>query len=141
MRIRACSVMCNRPAPPLPRSRTCWPRRLNANLTAWRSAPAPVELERLTINWIKEIIGYDGEAAGLFVSGGSMANFAALAAARQSRASSDLADKGARSLSKDDAHVLFGRNTSFNRQSRGSARNRTGKCAQGRGGREFQNPH
>ncbi len=67
---------------------------LNANLTAWRSAPAPVELERLTINWIKEILGYDGEAAGLFVSGGSMANFAALAAARQSRASSDLADKG-----------------------------------------------
>ena len=73
---------------------------LNANLTAWRSAPAPVELERLTINWIKEILGYDGEAAGLFVSGGSMANLAALAAARQSRAPSDLADKGARCLSQ-----------------------------------------
>ena len=25
---------------------------LNANLTIWRSAPAPVELERLTIDWI-----------------------------------------------------------------------------------------
>src|SRR5581483_12380345 len=25
---------------------------LNANLTVWRSAPAPVELERLTIDWI-----------------------------------------------------------------------------------------
>ena len=58
---------------------------LNANLTAWRSAPAAVELERLTINWIKEIIGYDADAAGLFVSGGSMANFAALAAARQTK--------------------------------------------------------
>ena len=71
---------------------------LNANLTAWRSAPAAVELERLTINWIKQILGYDAEAAGLFVSGGSMANMAALAAARQSKAESDLAGKGARSL-------------------------------------------
>jgi aromatic-L-amino-acid decarboxylase len=73
---------------------------LNANLTAWRSAPAAVEMERLTINWIKEILGYDAEAAGLFVSGGSMANLAALAAARQSKAQSDLADKGARCLSR-----------------------------------------
>ena len=71
---------------------------LNANLTAWRSAPAAVELERLTINWIKEILGYDAKAAGLFVSGGSMANMAALAAARQSKAPSDLAGKGAQSL-------------------------------------------
>jgi aromatic-L-amino-acid/L-tryptophan decarboxylase len=58
---------------------------LNANLTAWRSAPAAVEVERLTINWIKEIIGYNPDAAGLFVSGGSMANLAALAVARQAK--------------------------------------------------------
>src|SRR5438045_8478927 len=43
---------------------------LNANLTAWRSAPAAVEIERLTINWIKQIIGFNREGAGLFVSGG-----------------------------------------------------------------------
>ena len=51
---------------------------LNANLTAWRSAPAAVEIERLTIDWIKQIIGFDRNAAGLFVSGGSMANMAIL---------------------------------------------------------------
>ena len=73
---------------------------LNANLTAWRSAPAAVEMERLTIDWIKQILGYDAEAAGLFVSGGSMANLAALAAARQSKGTTDLADKGARCLSQ-----------------------------------------
>jgi aromatic-L-amino-acid decarboxylase len=56
---------------------------LNANLTVWRSAPAPVELERLTIDWIRQILGFNVEAGGLFVSGGSMANFAAIAAARQ----------------------------------------------------------
>ena len=59
---------------------------LNANLTAWRSAPAAVEIERLTIDWIKKIIGFDRNAAGLFVSGGSMANMAALAAARRAKA-------------------------------------------------------
>ena len=58
---------------------------LNANLTVWRSAPAPVELERLTIDWIRQILGFNPEAGGLFVSGGSMANFAALAAARQTK--------------------------------------------------------
>src|SRR5881296_2022890 len=58
---------------------------LNANLTAWRSAPAAVEVERLTINWIKQILGFTQTAAGLFVSGGSMANLAALAAARAAK--------------------------------------------------------
>jgi aromatic-L-amino-acid/L-tryptophan decarboxylase len=58
---------------------------LNANLTVWRSAPAPVELERLTIDWIRQILGFNAEAGGLFVSGGSMANLAAIAAARQAK--------------------------------------------------------
>lgn len=71
---------------------------LNANLTAWRSAPAAVEIERLTIDWIKEILGVNANAAGLFVSGGSMANLAALAAARQAKAPADFARKGMQSL-------------------------------------------
>lgn len=71
---------------------------LNANLTAWRSAPAAVEVERLTIDWIKKIVGVDAGAAGLFVSGGSMANLAALAAARRAQAPPDLATKGAQTL-------------------------------------------
>src|SRR2546429_9035213 len=58
---------------------------LNANLTVWRSAPAPVELERLTIDWIRQILRFNAEAGGLFVSGGSMANLAAIAAARQAK--------------------------------------------------------
>src|SRR5438046_5658356 len=58
---------------------------LNANLTVWRSASAPVELERLTIDWIRQILGFNARAGGLFVSGGSMANLAAIAAARQTK--------------------------------------------------------
>jgi aromatic-L-amino-acid decarboxylase len=71
---------------------------LNANVTAWRSAPAAVEVERLTIEWIKQILGFEKGAAGLFVSGGSMANLAALAAARRAKAPADLLGKGAHSL-------------------------------------------
>src|SRR5256886_11944082 len=73
---------------------------LNANLTAWRSAPAAVEIERLTIDWIKQIIGFDRNAAGLFVSGGSMANMAALAAARRAKAPPEIQNKGAQSCSR-----------------------------------------
>src|SRR6266480_3303701 len=72
---------------------------LNANLTAWRSAPAAVELERLTIDWIKQIIGFNRDAAGLFVSGGSMANMAALAAARRAKAPPEISNEGAQSCS------------------------------------------
>jgi glutamate/tyrosine decarboxylase-like PLP-dependent enzyme len=71
---------------------------LNSNLTAWRSAPAAVEIERLSIDWIKQIIGYDKNAAGLFLSGGSMANLAALIAARRNKAPEELVSKGARLL-------------------------------------------
>src|SRR5881398_2507945 len=58
---------------------------LNSNLTVWRSEPAPVEVERLTIDWIRQILGFNPEAGGLFVSGRSMANLTALAAARQTK--------------------------------------------------------
>ena len=73
---------------------------LNANLTAWRSAPAAVEIERLTIDWIKQIIGFDRNAAGLFVSGGSMANMAALAAARGTKGPTEIQNKGAQSCAQ-----------------------------------------
>jgi aromatic-L-amino-acid decarboxylase len=56
---------------------------LNANLAVWRSAPAAVELERLTIDWIRQILGFKPEAGGLFVSGGSRANLIGIAMARQ----------------------------------------------------------
>ncbi|NOT33724.1 MAG: aminotransferase class V-fold PLP-dependent enzyme [Candidatus Eisenbacteria bacterium] len=70
---------------------------LNSNVTAWRSAPAAAEIERLSIDWIRQILGVESGAAGLFVSGGSMANLTALATARRAKASTDVARAGARS--------------------------------------------
>src|SRR5215471_13803878 len=59
---------------------------LNINVTCWRSGPAATEMEHVTINWLKEMLGCPADAAGLFTSGGSMANFAALAAALAAKA-------------------------------------------------------
>src|SRR5438105_2277445 len=60
---------------------------LNVNLTSWRSGPAAAEMELLTLRWIAEMLGYPASCAGLLVSGGSMANFAGLAAARAAKGS------------------------------------------------------
>ncbi|MGH3655405.1 MAG: pyridoxal phosphate-dependent decarboxylase family protein [Micromonosporaceae bacterium] len=68
---------------------------LNANLTAWRSAPAAVELEHLAIRWIVELLGLDPGTGGLFTSGGSMATLTALAAARHRHCGPAVAEEGA----------------------------------------------
>lgn len=67
---------------------------LNINVTAWRSASSGTDLERLTIDWLKEMLGYPATAGGLLLSGGSMANFAALAAARSAKAGADVVRDG-----------------------------------------------
>lgn len=73
---------------------------LNANMTAWRSSPGPVEIEQLTIEWIQRILGVSTDGAGLFVSGGSMANFSALAVARRVHAPIDVTREGLQALPK-----------------------------------------
>jgi aromatic-L-amino-acid/L-tryptophan decarboxylase len=59
------------------------------NLTAWRSAPAAVQVERLTLRWLGALVGFDDAAAGLMVSGGSAANLTALLIAVRHRAAPD----------------------------------------------------
>jgi glutamate/tyrosine decarboxylase-like PLP-dependent enzyme len=66
----------------------------NINVTGWRSGPAATEMELLCIRWIQEMLGYPAGGAGLLVSGGSMANFAGLAAARSAKAPGNVARDG-----------------------------------------------
>jgi glutamate/tyrosine decarboxylase-like PLP-dependent enzyme len=54
---------------------------LNQPVTAWRSAPAATEIERLVVRWLDNLVGFGGEGSGLLVSGGSSANFHAMACA------------------------------------------------------------
>jgi glutamate/tyrosine decarboxylase-like PLP-dependent enzyme len=67
---------------------------LNINVTCWRSSPAATEMEHVVIGWLKEILGMPAGAGGLLTSGGSMANFAGLAAARTAKAPGDVLRDG-----------------------------------------------
>jgi glutamate/tyrosine decarboxylase-like PLP-dependent enzyme len=57
---------------------------LNQNLTAWRSAPAAVTLERIVVRWIADAIGCGG-FSGSLTGGGSSANLMGLAMAREAK--------------------------------------------------------
>jgi len=57
---------------------------LNQNVTAWRSAPAAVTIERTVISWLAQAIGCSG-FSGTLTSGGSSANLMALAMAREAK--------------------------------------------------------
>ncbi len=54
---------------------------INQNVTAWRSAPAAVTIERQVVRWLDALVGFDAGGHGLLLSGGSDANLHALGAA------------------------------------------------------------
>jgi glutamate/tyrosine decarboxylase-like PLP-dependent enzyme len=51
----------------------------------WLEGSGTSEIELVTIDWLREIVGMPQTAGGLFVSGGSMANLTALATARRAK--------------------------------------------------------
>ena len=57
---------------------------LTQNVTAWRSAPAAVSIERVVIGWLAEAIGCAG-FSGSLTGGGSSANLMGLAMAREAK--------------------------------------------------------
>lgn len=57
---------------------------LNQNMTAWRSSPAGVTVERTVVHWLAEAIGC-GNFTGTLTGGGSAANLMGLTMAREAR--------------------------------------------------------
>ena len=57
---------------------------LNPNVTAWRSSPSAVTIERSVVAWLAESIGCKG-MVGSLCGGGSSANLMALCMAREAR--------------------------------------------------------
>jgi len=57
---------------------------LNQNVTAWRSSPAAVGIERTVVSWLALAIGCEG-FHGSLTGGGSSANLMGLAMARESK--------------------------------------------------------
>ena len=67
---------------------------LNPNVGAWVLSPAASEVERQTVRWIAELIGYPPSCGGLLVSGGNMANFVCFFAARAAGAGWNVREAG-----------------------------------------------
>src|SRR4030095_5498543 len=58
----------------------------------WIGGSGAAQIELITIDWLRELCGMPPEAGGLFVSGGSMANLTALAAARHIKLDDQIRD-------------------------------------------------
>lgn len=69
---------------------------VNANVGGWTLGPMATEIEAQAIRWIAELLGYPSGCGGLMVSGGNMANFVALWAARAAKAGWDVRGAGVR---------------------------------------------
>ena len=71
-----------------------WASIINPNLGGGNHAGHKVEEQ--VVNWIKDIVEFPKSSSGLLVSGGSMANYAALAVARNVKAGYDIRTEGLR---------------------------------------------
>ena len=90
---------------------------LNPNPGGWRAAQAATVIENQTIRWLAELMGLDATAGGLFVSGGTMANTAALQMALRATATWDIVADGLQAsdrpsrltvyMADHEAHVSF----------------------------------
>ena len=64
------------------------------NPNCWGGDHAAIHVEHRVMAWIAEILGYPPNAEGILVSGGSMANFTALAAARRAMTPGNVREDG-----------------------------------------------
>lgn len=82
---------------------------LNQNVTAWRSSPAAVAVERTVVRWLAEAIGCQG-FTGSLTGGGSSANLMGLMMARESRQAAN--EEGARGgvvYASSEVHMSIGK--------------------------------
>jgi|SRR5579884_482249 len=54
----------------------------NTLVTSWAGSSGPATVELVALDWLRQLLGLPEETEGVLVSGGSMANLTALAAAR-----------------------------------------------------------
>jgi aromatic-L-amino-acid/L-tryptophan decarboxylase len=64
------------------------------NPNCWGGDHAAIHIEHRVMRWLAELLGFPPEAEGILVSGGSMANFTALAAARRAMVPGNVREDG-----------------------------------------------
>ena len=71
---------------------------LNNNAMVWRSGPASTEMEMVTCDWLRQILGLPASLFGMIHDTASTAIIAALAAARHQTTKGEVRERGLRSL-------------------------------------------
>jgi glutamate/tyrosine decarboxylase-like PLP-dependent enzyme len=78
---------------------------LNQNVTAWRSSPAAITIERTVVRWLAEAVGCAG-FSGSLTGGGSAANLMGLCMAREAKTSAnDAGSSGGIIYCSAEAHM------------------------------------
>lgn len=67
---------------------------VNPNVGAWVLSPLATEIETQAIRWIAELLGMPATSGGVLVSGGNMANFVGVLAARRAMLPWDVREGG-----------------------------------------------
>ena len=80
---------------------------INANCMTYKSCPAGTELEKLTLNWVKELLGIDSDFFGVMYEGGSSSNFHALIAARAKVFGSQFKTLGFSALTSHKPYTVY----------------------------------
>jgi aromatic-L-amino-acid/L-tryptophan decarboxylase len=73
---------------------------VNPNVGAWALSPVATEIERQTIRWVAELLGYPTTCGGILVSGGNVANLVCFVAATRAQSASDLRKHGVAGAAK-----------------------------------------
>src|SRR5437588_7930736 len=88
---------------------------MNQNLGAWRLSPGASEIELALTRWFADQFGLPDTAGGIIVTGGAMANFVALKAARDAKSGWDMRRKGLQTgpplaiYASEEVHVVTDR--------------------------------
>lgn len=80
---------------------------VNMNLGGWKASPSATEIERQTVAWLAEMIGYDASCGGLMTSGGQMANFTALLTALRNRSFYDTTPDGLQDPARSGRFLIY----------------------------------
>jgi glutamate/tyrosine decarboxylase-like PLP-dependent enzyme len=78
----------------------------NMNVGPWHPAPSATEIERQTVEWLAEAVGYP-VGRGLLTSGGTMANVAALLASFRAQAGEETAGTGLQAPDQPGPYTLY----------------------------------
>jgi len=80
---------------------------VNMNTGGWKPAPSGTEVERRTIGWLAEMIGYDPDCGGLFTSGGQMANVTGILAGLRETAGYDTKTAGLQTPASPGRYTIY----------------------------------